>query len=109
MLRLARLHGVPAGRRAVVVTDHDLCLAERLAGLGIPVAAVVDLRRWGGIRFPTRWRWPILSSHVVLEALGRRRLRGVRVARVDDDGAIDKASQQVIACDVLCLAPASVR
>ncbi len=45
-LRLAHLHGVQAGRRAIVVTDddHGWRQAAECLAVGIPVAAIVDTR-----------------------------------------------------------------
>ncbi len=80
--RLARLYGVVAGTRAVVLTDHDggQALAADLGTLGIDVAAVVDTRR----------------GQTVVGAVGNSRLRAVRVATL--------TSVQEIACDLLCMA-----
>jgi sarcosine oxidase subunit alpha len=102
VLRLARLHGVHAGRRAVVLTNCDdgHALAEQLAVLGIEVAAVVDQR-------PVQRRpgkWPVLVSATVLEARGRSQLHAVHVARLMGDCEIEAGSEQQLACDLLCLA-----
>jgi sarcosine oxidase subunit alpha len=102
VLRLARLHGVLAGRRAVVLTDSDEGprLAEQLTQLGIQVVAVVDRRS----RKSDEEKWPTLAPGVVLEARGNRRLKSVRVARANPDGASIAGSEQDLACDLLCLA-----
>lgn len=106
VLRLAWFYGVRAGHRAVVLTDHDdgLNVAKRLSHLGIEVVAVVDVRR-------SKPEAPLLSepqrllrSYAMLEARGRRHLQAVRVARIRDDGTVDEASSQEIACDLLCQA-----
>ena len=82
VLRLARLHGVRAGKRAVIVTDHDAGhqLAGQYRDVGIEVAAVLDVR----------------TSRVV--ALGRKHVKGVIVA----DGK--SAATEMIRCDLLCMA-----
>jgi sarcosine oxidase subunit alpha len=117
VLRLARLDGVLAGRRAVVLTDSDegAHLAAQLTALGIEVVAVVDRRgRKGGDDSPKKRkgkrdrpaageRWPTLASAVVLEAHGNTRLRGVRVAQVNPGGALAAGSEQELACDLLCV------
>jgi sarcosine oxidase subunit alpha len=92
VLRLARLHGVRAGNRAVVATDNDggHRLAEQLPGLGIEVAAVVDSRT--------------AADPVIVGARGRSRLKGVVVARLGQGGEPEPASEQTIDCDLLCLA-----
>jgi sarcosine oxidase subunit alpha len=88
VLRLAHLHGVRAGRRAVVLTDHDdgSTLAEQLQRLDVAVAEVVDLRRFA------------------VRAVGGRQLRAVRKAVVNPDGSGNHAAEQEIACDLLCMA-----
>jgi sarcosine oxidase subunit alpha len=104
ILRLARLHGVSPGRRAMVVTNHNEGhrLARQLRALGIDVAAVADSRpevRGGEGGFP------VLAGHVAVRARGWSRLRAVEIARVSDTGVIETASRRVFACDLLCLAP----
>jgi sarcosine oxidase subunit alpha len=103
--RLARLYGVRAGRRAVVLTDDGsgTALAEDLASLGIEIAAVVDTRSTppssGGSR------WPVLRASVVVEARGRMQLHAVRVAPLGPGGSVDPQLVREIPCDLLCLAP----
>jgi sarcosine oxidase subunit alpha len=106
VLRLARLHGVRAGRRAVILTNCNdgHALAEQIAGLGIDIAAVVD-QRCEESRVCKR---PALDSATVLEASGRSHLRGVRVARLAADNSVEAGSERYVACDVLCLASALV-
>jgi sarcosine oxidase subunit alpha len=103
--RLARLHGVGAGQRAVVLTDNadSSRLVQQLLEWGIEVAAVVDVREETDEPKGDA-DWPFLASHIVLSACGRQRLRAVRVARTKLDGTIDETSRQEIACDLLCLA-----
>jgi sarcosine oxidase subunit alpha len=105
VLRLARLYGVRAGRRAVVLTDHDggSQLAEQLGALGIEVAAVVDTRAGldsGGKHDP----WPTWHSSMVIAARGSRQLKKVQVARLDPAGRVEPHSEQEVACDLLCMA-----
>jgi sarcosine oxidase subunit alpha len=107
VLRLARLYGVPAGHRAVVLTDNDggHKLAEQLTSLGIEVAGVVDRRPPEYIRGSKgETGWPVLTSSSALAARGNKRLKAVRVARVEADGTVGTGSTQEIRCDVLCLA-----
>jgi sarcosine oxidase subunit alpha len=107
VLRLARLYGVRAGRRAVVLTDQEAGhrLANQLAGLGIEVAAVVDRRpAEQSAAAGTKTPWPVISSSTALAARGGRHLRGVRIAPMGKDGAVDSAFGQDLACDLFCLA-----
>src|SRR5262249_53353672 len=82
--------------------DDGHALAEQIAGLGIEVAAVVDQRCVKS----RASKWPVLTSGTVLEARGRSHLRAVHVARLAGDNSVEAGSEQVIACDVLCLASA---
>jgi sarcosine oxidase subunit alpha len=120
VLRLARLDGVPAGRRAVVLTDCDegAHLAAQLTALGIEVVAVVDRRGRKGVEAPKQKRkgkrekaatgekWPTLASSVILAARGDTRLKAVRVAQVKPGGALAPGSEHDLACDLLCVASA---
>ncbi len=118
VLRLARLHGVKAGRKAVVVTDQDdggSQVAAQLQNLGIEVAAVIDQRPplappyQGGEERVSHFQglqggaaWPILRGHVVLQAVGHSYLEAVRVAPVNAHGHTN--ADEEIPCDLLCLA-----
>jgi sarcosine oxidase subunit alpha len=101
-LRLTRLHGVRAGRRAVILTNSDdgHTLAEQLETLGIEVAAVVDQRSTAA----GQSKRTVLTGATVLEARGNKQLRSVRIGRVGAEGKLEAGSVQEIACDLLCLA-----
>jgi sarcosine oxidase subunit alpha len=105
--RLALLYGVRAGRRAVVLTDHDggHDLAADLEELGIPVAAVVDRRPAETVR-PARAKggWAVWADSTILRARGNKHLKAVQVARVRPDGSAEEARGKEIVCDLLCLA-----
>lgn len=102
--RLARLYGVRAGRRALVVTDHDGGheLAADLVSQGLGVAAVIDARAEAAAPSGTV---PVLREHAVLRAHGRSRLKRVTVTRTTEDGQAKPGTEQVFDCDLLCLAP----
>jgi sarcosine oxidase subunit alpha len=104
VLRLARLYGVTAGHRAVVLTDNDEGerLAKELASLGIEIAAVVD-RRARKATARVKAEWPTLAASALTEARGNTRLKAVRVAEVRGDGR-PAGPPQEIACDLLCYA-----
>lgn len=101
--RLARLYGVQAGKRAVVLTDHDegARVAEELAGLGFEIAAVVDPRPVSGSSRVGKG-WETLFSNIVLEARGGPLLQGIRTAQINVDGTLSQATD--IRCDLLCVA-----
>ena len=95
VLRLGRLYGVKAGKRAVVVgamegTEGVLAQLEALGiefggGLGIPEP--VDGQNW-----------------LTIQALGGNKVTGVRLIRREKDGAIDAFPKGEYACDLLCVA-----
>jgi sarcosine oxidase subunit alpha len=103
VLRLARLYGIRAGKRAVVLTDNDTGhrLAGELLSMGIEVAAVVDTRPTGS---GTNDGFEVLTGHLVLRARARSQLRGVTAAPVTADGSIAPGSEKHIDCDLLCMA-----
>lgn len=92
ILRLAHLHGVRAGERAVVVTDddHGWSQAAELIAAGIHVTAIVDSRpqapeteraatlRIAGVE--------LLSGASVIAAEGRRRVTGLKIITADSEG-----------------------
>jgi sarcosine oxidase subunit alpha len=101
--RLSRLYGVQAGKRTIVLTDHDegARIAEELAGLGFQVAAVVDPRPVSE-KSRVGKSWETLFSSVVLEARGGSHLQGIRTAQVQLDGTLRQTTD--IHCDLLCVA-----
>src|SRR5438034_2334394 len=103
--RLARLYGVMAGKRAVVLTDHDegARVAEELAGLGFEIAAVVDPRPVSE-RSRVGQGWETLFSNIVLAAHGGPLLQGIRTAQVHVDGTLGQMTD--LKCDLLCVASA---
>jgi sarcosine oxidase subunit alpha len=107
--RLARLWGVRAGQRAVVLTDRDdgQEVAADLASLGIEIAAVVDPRPRTRSQCETK-KWLTLSAHGIIQAQGGPALQGVVVAPVNSDSRLATGSRQSIDCDVLCIASALV-
>ncbi len=107
--RLATLYGVPVGGRTVVLTDNDegVLYAGSRGHLGIEVVALIDRRPSPGLRGSEAFaQFPglKLSRGVILGARGSKHLEAVRVARQNEDGTIDRASEQEIACDLLCMA-----
>lgn len=126
--RLGRLYGVPAGRKAVVVMDHDdgALMAEELAAFNVEIKAAVDPRpaTWG-THVGRGWdsqsvlasksmsgvsgqpvNWPLHRATILLEAQGSSYLTGVKIVQLNANGSISAKSQKVIECDLLCIASA---
>jgi sarcosine oxidase subunit alpha len=104
VLRLARLYGVRAGRRAVVLTDGEAGarVAKELTDVGIEVAAVVNVgcsQGDAGGETP----WPVHRLGIVVGARGSPHLQAITVAEVSGDGdMLDQTSD--IDCDLMCMA-----
>ena len=112
--RMAALYAVGPESNAVVATTGDggLEAALGLHAAGVRVAAVADLRPEGsnvalGVRLVAAGI-PVLSSMTVVRATGRTRVSGAVVARVDDDGAAIRGTEQSLDCDLLAVSGGSV-
>ena len=112
ILRLAHLHGVRSGSRAVVVTDddHGWRQAAELAAAGIGVVALLDTRPQparsgtdgavasgaagsGGPAFGVE----VLAGVTVLESRGRNKVTGLRLRTAD-------GASRTIDCDLVAMA-----
>jgi sarcosine oxidase subunit alpha len=93
VLRLARLYGVRAGRRAVLLADRreDSYRAAQLRDVGIEVV--------GAIQYPPPSPG---GGSLVIQARGNRHLKAVRLVQVNDRGA--ESPVHDFPCDLLCLA-----
>jgi sarcosine oxidase subunit alpha len=110
--RLIKAYGVRPGNVAVVLTANDLGygIALDLADAGVKVAAVLDLRSavtdsaLRSAAFARNIRIEVATT--VSEALGRERIRAVRIARARG-GTPAKAGYAApfaaIDCDLLCV------
>jgi sarcosine oxidase, subunit alpha len=112
--RLAALYGVRPGRRAVVAatTDRGLESALALHAAGVAIAGVADTRITGADADLAarlgREDIPLLPGTVVVRALGRKQVKGVVVARLDDAGRPDPDAERGIDCDLVAVSGGSV-
>ncbi len=112
--RLAALYGVRPGKRAVVATTTDRGLESALAlrEAGVPVAAVADARPAGAAADLSarleREDVELLRGAVVVKAFGRKRVKGVVVATLGDDGRPDPDTERGIDCDLVAVSGGSV-
>ena len=116
--RLAKLGGVPAGKRVVVAGSGAFLLvaAGAIGRAGATLAGYVEAHRHSlelplhVARHPERWGEAIglvrgISGRhtrqrfgwIVIEALGTERVEAVRIARLDRRGHIDRARTETIA------------
>ncbi len=106
------LFGVLPGRRIVIVGSGDvgLIMARRFALEGAEVKAVIELMPWPGgltrniIQCLEDFGIPLLLSHMVTRILGKKRVEGVEVVRVDDELKPVLGNERVIDCDTVVIA-----
>ena len=107
--RLMRLYAVAPGTRGVIATanDHGYQLALDLLEAGIEVAAVVDLRSDPGANAFTdamvEHGVRVERGKAIHEAIGSDHVQGVRLARIEGQGALGEPGAK-IACDFICTA-----
>lgn len=100
----ANRYAVAAGRRIAFATNNDstYLAALDLATAGVRVPLLIDSRAAAPEALGSALRElgvELLTSSVVLNALGRRTLRGVSIGILRKDGSI--ASTREVACDAL--------
>ena len=106
--RLIRLHGVKPGSTAVVAatTDQGYDAALDLLEAGVQVAAVVDSRsesaQDAGAAETLKARGiPILASHAILRADGKKKVNGAVVGQLQD--GVPAGDERRFRCDVICM------
>ncbi len=109
--RLINRQNVMVGRRVVILGSGDIgmIMARRLTLEGVEVVAVVEIM--GYLSGLTRNRVqclddfsiPLLLSHTVTRIVGKGRVEGVFIAKVDERKAPIAESEQFIECDTLLL------
>ena len=106
--RLIRLYGVRPGSVAVVATcnDQGYQTALDLSEAGVHVAAVVDSRPERAVNQEAALALgsngiTLLTSHALTRAEGKKRVRGVLAAQLDN--GIPAGPLRRLACDLICL------
>ncbi len=109
--RLINVEGYLPGRRAVILGSGDigLIMARRLTLEGADVLAVAELMPWSGglarniAQCLEDFAIPLYLSHTLVEIHGKKRLRGVTLAQVDEEFQPRPGSQRYFPCDTLLL------
>jgi thioredoxin reductase len=107
--RLINIHGYMPGRKAVVLGSGDvgLIMARRMALEGAEVLAVLEIRPYltGLLRNKVQclddFKIPLKLRHTITKIHGKRRLEGVTISRVTEDGKVIAGTEEVIECDTL--------
>ena len=104
--RLIHLYGVKPGERALVVTANDdgWDVAADLVEAGIEISAVVDERFTCSSSVADELisrGVPAFFRHTILEAVGSKRVRAARVARIDPLGEADRSVARNLECDLI--------
>jgi sarcosine oxidase subunit alpha len=100
-------YAVKPGNRSVLFTNNDsgYQAALDMAGTGIDVTAVVDVRPEPGGDLPQRARQigiEVLAGHAVVDVRGGKRIRGVTVVQLNRDGVADGSSRK-LGCDLVAV------
>jgi sarcosine oxidase subunit alpha len=113
--RLAALYGVRPGKTAVVATTADRGIEAALAlhGAGVEIAAIADARDQGAADDDLRRRLeeaqiPLHARSAVVRALGRRRVNGAVIARLDERGHWIDRGERGIRCDLVAVSGGTV-
>jgi len=109
--KLVNIHGLLPGKRAVILGSGDigLIMARRLHLEGVEVAAVLEIKPFPGglmrnvVQCLEDFGIPLLLRHTVAQVHGLRRLEGVTVVEVDEEGVPLPGMERFIPCDVLVL------
>lgn len=108
---LMNTYAIKPGTKALVVGSGNigLILSYQLLQSGVDVVAVVEaLPNIGGYLVHAakvrRAGVEILTSHTIVRALGRSRVKGAVVARVDDSWNIIPGTERRFDCDLICIA-----
>lgn len=110
--RLVNLQGVLPGKEVVILGSRDIgmVMARRMTIEGAKVKAVIEFRPYlGGIRANLKpcledFNIPIKFKHTIIDILGKERIEGVVVAKIDENKNYIKGTEEKIQCDTLLLA-----
>jgi sarcosine oxidase subunit alpha len=108
---LMNTYAIRPGMKALIVGSGNvgLILAYQLLQSGVEVPAIIEaLPRIGGYVVHAakvrRQGVEILTSHTVVKAFGRKRVRGAIVARVDNSWNPIPGTERRFDCDLICIA-----
>lgn len=105
------IEGYMVGKKIIILGSGDigLIMARRMTLEGAKVLAVVEkMENPGGlyrnvVQCLKDFGIPLLLKHTVTEVLGEKRVEGVMIAEVDEQGKIIKETEKRYDCDTLLL------
>ncbi|MFQ5711055.1 MAG: FAD-dependent oxidoreductase [Candidatus Geothermarchaeales archaeon] len=107
---LMNVHGVKPGDNALMIGAGNvgLIISYQLLQAGVDVRGVVEaMPRIGGYAVHAakirRMGVPILTSHTIKKALGRRKVEGARIIRLDEDFNEIPGTERDLECDLICI------
>jgi len=108
---LMNTYAIKPGMKALIVGSGNvgLILSYQLLQAGVKVVAIVEaLPGIGGYLVHAakvrRQGVEILTSHTIVKALGRNRVKGAIVAKVDDSFNPIPGTEKRLDCDLICIA-----
>ena len=109
--RFVNMENKMPGKRAVILGSGDigLIMARRLTLEGAKVECVAEVMNYcGGLarnvaQCLNDFDIPLMLSHTVTDILGKKRVEGVKIAKVDENRRPIPSTERLIPCDTLLL------
>lgn len=109
--KLVNCMGQIPGKEVVILGSGDigLIMARRMTLEGVNVKAVVELMPYSGglkrniVQCLDDFGIPLKLSHTVVNIHGKRRLKGITIAAVDERGKPVSSTEEYYSCDTLLL------
>ncbi len=109
--RFINIEGKKVGREVVILGSGDigLIMARRMTLEGAAVKVVAELMPYSGglkrniVQCLDDYNIPLKLSHTVVDIEGKDRVRGVTLAKVDENRVPIKGTEEFIRCDTLLL------
>ncbi len=108
---LMNVYGVKPGDVGLIIGSGNvgLILSYQLLQAGVSVAAIVEAApRIGGYFVHAakvrRLGVPIYTRHTIVRALGKKRVEGAVIAKIDENWKPIPGSERKIGCDFICVA-----
>ena len=109
--KLVNMYGILPGKEVVIIGSGDigLIMARRLTWSGVKVKAVVEIMPYPGglvrniVQCLDDFNIPLYLSHVVTNIVGRDRVSGVEIAKLDERRQVIEESKRTFVCDTLLL------